>query len=86
MIIEFKIENAKSKLIERILNPETMNYNGSMTYALGHLKCEDELVNVFRILATQSYESKIHAYQNQTKNQFLAFLLSIPYLIQIRMR
>lgn len=62
MIIQFKIESAKSKLIERILDSNTLGNNGSMTYALLHLNCEDKLVDVFRILASQTWESKNHAY------------------------
>jgi hypothetical protein len=62
MILTFKLEEAKEKLIERILNKDTFNSNGTMTYALSHLNCKNNLVEVFEILATQSYESKIHAY------------------------
>lgn len=62
MITEFELQAIKSKLIKRILDKETLNDNGSMTYALGHLNCEDDLVSIFKILATQSFESKNHAY------------------------
>lgn len=70
MIIEFQIQEAKYKLIERILCSETENYNGSMTYALSHLNCKNELVKVFRILTTQSFESKMHAYAILSEQEF----------------
>ena len=70
MILTFKIEKAKQKLIERILNKETINSNGTMTYALYHLNCKSNLVDVFKILATQSYESKMHAYAILSEQEF----------------
>ena len=70
MIITFKIEKAKQKLIERILNKDTINSNGTMTYALYHLNCKSNLVDVFKILATQSYESKMHAYAILSEQEF----------------
>ena len=70
MILTFKIEEAKQKLIERILNKETYNSNGTMTYALCHLNCKSNLVDVFKILATQSYESKMHAYSLLSEQEF----------------
>ena len=70
MILTFKIEEAKQKLIERILNKDTYNSNGTMTYALYHLNCKSNLVDVFKILATQSYESKMHAYSILSEQEF----------------
>jgi len=70
MIIEFRIQRAKQKLIERILSPDTENYNGTMTYALSHLSCKNELVKVFRILTTQSFESKMNAYAILSEQEF----------------
>ncbi|MFT6337381.1 MAG: hypothetical protein ACJATI_004144 [Halioglobus sp.] len=70
IILTFKLEEAKNKLIERILNKNTYNHNGTMTYALGHLNCSDNLVDVFKILATQSYESKLHAYNILSEQEF----------------
>ena len=70
MILTFKIEEAKEKLIKRILDKETFNSNGTMTYALSHLNCQNYLVNVFKILATQSYESKIHAHSIMSEQIF----------------
>ena len=70
LILTFKIERAKHKLIERILAKETFNSNGTMTYALFHLNCESNLADVFRILATQSYESKMHAYAIISEQEF----------------
>ena len=70
MILTFQIEKAKEKLIERILDKDTFNSNGTMTYALSHLNCQNYLVNVFEILATQSYESKMHAYSIMSEQKF----------------
>ena len=70
LILTFKIEKAKNKLIERILAKETFNSNGTMTYALYHLNCKSNLADVFRILATQSYESKMHAYAILSEQEF----------------
>ena len=72
MIIEFKLFEAKSKLIERILDPDTRNSNGTMTYALEHLNCANNLVDIFKILATQTYESQWHAY-NVLNEQIFEF-------------
>ena len=72
MIIQFQIELAKDKLIERILDPDTLNSNGTMSYALSHLNCESKLVELFKILATQSFESKNHAY-NMLSDQIFKF-------------
>jgi HEAT repeat protein len=70
MIIEFKIEQAKQKLIERIKDAETLNFNGTMAYALEHLNCQNNLKDIFEILATQSYESKMHAYNILSEQEF----------------
>lgn len=70
LILTFKIEKAKHKLIERILAKQTFNNNGTMTYALYHLNCKSNLVDVFRIPATQSYESKMHAYAILSEQEF----------------
>jgi len=70
MILIFKLESAKQKLIERILNIDTFNSNGTMTYALQHLDCKSNLVDVFKILTTQSYESKMHAYAILSEQEF----------------
>ena len=70
MILTFQIERAKEKLIARILDKDTFNSNGTMTYALSHLNCQNYLVNIFRILATQSYESKMHAYSIMSEQTF----------------
>jgi len=57
-------------LIKRILDSDTMNSNGTMTYALGELDCKHDLVSIFRILTTQSYESKCHAYDILSEHEF----------------
>lgn len=71
MIIEFQLEQAKQKLIERINDRDTLNNNGTMTYALSHLNCQNNLKDVYKILATQSYESKIHAYNILSEQEFI---------------
>jgi len=70
IIIKFKIEQAKQKLIERIKDADTLNNNGTMTYALGHLNCQKNLKDIFEILATQSYESELHAYNIMGEQEF----------------
>ena len=70
MIAQFGIQEAKDKLIQRILDEDTFNNNGTMSYALWHLNCKDRLVEVFSILATQSYESKCHAYNILCEQEF----------------
>lgn len=70
MIIEFNIEQAKQKLIDRIRDEDTLDYNGTMTYALSHLSCQNNLKEVFGILATQGYESKCHAYNILSEQTF----------------
>jgi hypothetical protein len=70
MIIKFKIEQAKQNLIHRIKDKETLNCNGTMSYALSHLNCQNNLIDIFEILATQSYESKCHAYNILSEQEF----------------
>ena len=70
LILNFKLEEAKDKLIERILDKNIFNHNGTMTYALEHLDCSNNLAEVFNILATQSYESKLHAYNILSEQEF----------------
>jgi hypothetical protein len=70
IIAEFKIEEAKEKLIERIKDIDTVQHNGTMAYALEHLNCKNHLMEVFEILATQSYESKMHAYSILCEQEF----------------
>ncbi len=70
MIIRFDIHDAVEPLIERILDKDTKNSNGTMAFALEDLNCENHLVKVFEILATQSYESKCHAYNILNEQEF----------------
>ena len=71
MIIKFHIEDAVEPLIGRILDSDTKNSNGTMAFALGHLNCKNQLVKIFEILATQSFESKCHAYNLLCEQEFL---------------
>jgi|GEM_PF-4005800 len=70
LILTFTLEEAKDKLIERILDENTYNQNGTMTYALWHLYCSENVVDIYKILATQSYESKCHAYNILSEQEF----------------
>ena len=49
-------------LLVSIFNPENKDYNGTMVYALQTLDCKNNLVDIFKILFYESYESKIVAY------------------------
>lgn len=70
MIIQFKINEAAEMLIKRILDTDTLGSNGTMAYALKELDCKNNLVHIFRILATQSFESKCHAYNILSEQEF----------------
>lgn len=71
MIIRFDIQDAVEPLIGRILDKDTKNSNGTMAFALEDLNCENHLVRIFEILATQSYESKCHAYNILSEQEFI---------------
>ncbi len=60
-----KIKNNKAvePLLKAIFKPENHNYNGTMVYALESLNCETKLVEIFKILFFESYESKHGAYK-----------------------
>ena len=70
LIIQFEINDAVEMLIKRTLDEDTLNSNGTMTFALEDLDCRNNLVQVFKILATQSYESKCHAYNILSEQEF----------------
>ena len=71
MIVRFDIQGAVDPLIGRILDKDTKNSNGTMTFALEDLNCGNHLVRIFEILATQSYESKCHAYNILSEQEFV---------------
>jgi len=71
MIIRFEIHEAAQMLIKRILDKDTLNSNGTMAFALEDLNCENYLLQIFKILATQSYESKCHAYNILSEQEFI---------------
>ena len=71
MIIQYEINDAAEMLIKRILDADTLNSNGTVTFALEELDCKHHLVEVFEILATQSYESKCHAYNILSAQEFI---------------
>lgn len=55
-------DRAITPLLKAIFKPENRNYNGTLVYALGSLNCKDILVELFKILFYESYESKMGAY------------------------
>lgn len=71
MIIQYDINDAVETLINRILDPDTLDSNGTMTFALEELDCKNHLVDIYRILSSQSYESKCHAYNILSEQEFV---------------
>lgn len=59
---ETKDNRAIQPLLKSIFKPENRNYNGTMVYALQTLDCKNQLVELFKILFYESYESKMGAY------------------------
>lgn len=57
-----KNNRAIEPLLKSIFNPKNRDYNGTMVYALQTLDCKNNLVELFKILFYESYESKIGAY------------------------
>ncbi len=58
---ELKDNRAVEPLLIAIMNPENHEYNGTMVFALESLDCSDKIVDIFRILFEESYESKVSA-------------------------
>ena len=58
---ELKDNRAVEPLIEAIKKPENHEYNGTMVFALESLNCSDKIVEIFRILFEETYESKVSA-------------------------
>ena len=59
---DLKENKAIEPLLKSIFKPENKNNNGTMVYALQELNCKDKLVDIFKILFFQGYESKLLAY------------------------
>lgn len=60
-IEELKDNRAVEPLINSIRKRENHNYNGTMVFALESLDCSDKIVEIFRILFEETYESKVSA-------------------------
>ena len=60
-IRETKDSQAVEPLLKSIFKPENRDYNGTMVYALQTLDCKNKLVELFKILFYESYESKMGA-------------------------
>ena len=58
---ELKDNRAVDPLIKAIGKKENHNYNGTMVFALESLDCSKKIVEVFRILFEETYESKVSA-------------------------
>lgn len=61
-IRDTKDNQAIKPLLKSIFKPENRDYNGTMVYALQTLDCKNNLVELFKILFYESYESKMGAY------------------------
>lgn len=69
-IREIKNNRAIEPLLKSIFKTENRNYNGTMVYALETLDCKNHLVELFKILFYESYESKMGAYTILDKQIF----------------
>ena len=69
-IRETKDSRAIQPLLKSIFKPENRDYNGTMVYALQTLDCKNQLVELFKILFYESYESKMGAYTILDKQIF----------------
>lgn len=58
---ELKDNRAVEPLIKAIKKPENHEYNGTMVFALESLNCSSKIVDIFRILFEETYESKVSA-------------------------
>jgi len=67
---DIKDNSAVEPLLKAIFKKENHDYNGTLVYALEALDCSQKLKEVFRILFFESYESKLHAYNILTEQEF----------------
>jgi len=58
---QIKDNRAVEPLIKAIAKKENHNFNGTMVFALESLDCSNRIVDIFRILFEETYESKISA-------------------------
>ncbi|MBS1585350.1 MAG: hypothetical protein JSS82_07345 [Bacteroidetes bacterium] len=52
---------AVDPLLNAILKPENINYNGTLVYALSYLDCSRKLPELFEVLFYHGYEAKLMA-------------------------
>jgi hypothetical protein len=61
---------AIAPLLQAIFKPENRNYIGTLVYALQTLECTHILVELFKILFYESFESKMGAYKILDEQEF----------------
>ena len=67
---DLKDNQAIEPLLKSIFKSENKNNNGTMVYALQELNCKDKLIDIFKILFFQGYESKLLAYNILNEQTF----------------
>jgi hypothetical protein len=70
VLAEIKDNSAVEPLLNAIFKKENHDYNGTLVYALEALDCSQKLKEVFKILFFESYESKLHAYNILSEQEF----------------
>jgi hypothetical protein len=68
---EIKDNRALDPLLRAIFKKENHNSNGTMVFALEALDCSKHLVQIFRILLFETYESKLSAYNILKDQEFI---------------
>jgi HEAT repeat protein len=67
---EIKDNSAVEPLLNAIFKKENYNNTGTLVFALEALDCSQKLKEVFKILFFESYESKLHAYNILSEQEF----------------
>ena len=68
---EIKDNRALDPLLTAIFKKENHNSNGTMVFALEPLDCRNHLIQIFKILLFETYESKLSAYNILTDQEFI---------------
>jgi HEAT repeat protein len=67
---DIKDNRALDPLLRAIFKKENHNSNGTMVFALQALDCSKYLIQIFRILLFETYESKLSAYHILRDQEF----------------
>lgn len=62
LLRDLKDDRAVEPLFATALNPDLMDYSGTLIYALEELNCEHHIVDLFYILFYHEYEAKMMAF------------------------